>query len=159
MSDSCSITVSGMTCAACSSRVQRTLQQTPGVRDASVNLMTGTATVAFDPPAVTPGSLVDVIRETGYGAELPPPDASAGELFEAQDAERAAEVADLGRKFGVSLVAGDRRDGALDARDDGGRTGAGALGAPRAHASRGAVGRAGTSTPARGPRSGTTAPT
>ena len=106
MSDSCSITVSGMTCAACSSRVQRTLQLTPGVRDASVNLMTGTATVAFDPATITPGSLVDVIRDTGYGAELPPSNVSAGELFAAQDAERAAEVAELGRKLGVSLGAG-----------------------------------------------------
>jgi Cu+-exporting ATPase len=95
-----------MTCAACSSRVQRTLEKTPGVHDASVNLMTGTATVAFDPAAVTPGGLVEVIRDTGYGADLPSPDTSAEELFEAQDAERAAEVVDLQRKFGVSLVAG-----------------------------------------------------
>jgi Cu+-exporting ATPase len=95
-----------MTCAACSSRVQRTLEKTPGVHDASVNLMTGTATVAFDPAAVTPGGLVEVIRDTGYGADLPSPDTSAEELFEAQDAERAAEVVDLRRKFGVSLVAG-----------------------------------------------------
>ncbi len=106
MSETCSISVSGMTCAACSSRVQRTLETTPGVHDASVNLMTGTATVAFDPAAVTPGGLVEVIRDTGYGADLPLPDASAEELFGAQDAERAAEVADLWRKFGVSLVAG-----------------------------------------------------
>ena len=77
MSDSCSITVSGMTCAACSGRVQRTLEKTRGVHDASVNLMTGTATVAFDPTAVTAQGLMDAIRETGYGAELPPPDSSA----------------------------------------------------------------------------------
>src|SRR5688572_19748545 len=97
VSESCRITVSGMTCAACSGRVQRTLEKTHGVHDASVNLMTGTATVAFDPAAVTAQGLVDVIRETGYGAELPLPDSSAAELFEAQDAERAAEVADLKR--------------------------------------------------------------
>ncbi|MGH7516957.1 MAG: heavy metal translocating P-type ATPase [Gemmatimonadales bacterium] len=106
MSETCSISVSGMTCAACSSRVQRTLEKTPGVHDASVNLMTGTATVAFDPAAVTPSGLVEVIRDTGYGAALPSTDTSAEELFEAQDAERAAEVADLRRKFGVSLVGG-----------------------------------------------------
>jgi P-type Cu+ transporter len=105
MSESCSITVSGMTCAACSGRVQRTLEKTHGVQDASVNLVTGTATVAFDPAEVTAEGLVDVIRETGYGAELPPPESSAAELFEAQDAERAAEVADLKQKFGVSLAA------------------------------------------------------
>ncbi len=103
--DSCDITVSGMTCAACSSRIQRTLEKTPGVQQAAVNLMTGTASVAFDPAAVSPSTLVDVIRETGYGAELPSVDASIEELFEAQDAERAAEIADLRAKFVVSIAA------------------------------------------------------
>jgi P-type Cu+ transporter len=65
------IPVSGMTCAACQSRVQRTLNKTPGVVDASVNLMMGSATVAFDPSATTPRALVETIRSTGYGAELP----------------------------------------------------------------------------------------
>ncbi len=106
MSETCSISVSGMTCAACSSRIQRTLEKTPGVRDAAVNLVTGTATVAFDPATVTPDGLVAAIRDTGYGAELPRPGSSAEELFQAQDAERAAEVADLRRKLGVSAVAG-----------------------------------------------------
>ena len=103
--DSCDITVSGMTCAACSSRIQRTLERTPGVQQAAVNLMTGTASVAFDPAAISPSTLVDVIRETGYGAELPSVDASVEELFEAQDAERAAEIADLRTKFIVSIAA------------------------------------------------------
>jgi Cu+-exporting ATPase len=105
MTDSCDITVSGMTCAACSSRIQRTLEKTPGVQQAAVNLMTGTASVAFDPAAVSPSTLVDVIRETGYGAELPSVDASVEELFETQDAERAAEIADLRTKFIVSIAA------------------------------------------------------
>ena len=39
------IPVSGMTCAACQSRVQRTLQQEPGVSDAAVNLMMKSATI------------------------------------------------------------------------------------------------------------------
>jgi Cu+-exporting ATPase len=95
-----------MTCAACSSRVQRSLEQTPGVQDAAVNLITGTATVAFDPDTVTPANLVDVVRESGYGAELPAPDATAEDLLELQDAERAAELAVLRRKLGISLVSG-----------------------------------------------------
>ncbi|HET8622773.1 MAG TPA: heavy metal translocating P-type ATPase, partial [Gemmatimonadales bacterium] len=106
MAETCSIEVSGMTCAACSSRVQRSLEQTPGVQDASVNLMTGTATVAFDPAAVSTRGLLDVIRGAGYGAELPPPDASPEELLQLQDAERDAELAQLRRKLVVSLVAG-----------------------------------------------------
>jgi Cu+-exporting ATPase len=75
--EQCTIPVSGMTCAACSARVQRTLERREGVSAASVNLMTGAATVTYDPGATTPDALVDAIRATGYGAELPRPDASA----------------------------------------------------------------------------------
>ena len=99
------IPVQGMTCAACSARVQRTLERTPGVSGANVNLMTGSATVSFDPASVTPEHLVDAIRQTGYGAELPAPDASLEELSTADDEARAAESRELRAKFGVSLVA------------------------------------------------------
>jgi Cu+-exporting ATPase len=68
------IPVSGMTCAACSARVQRTLQKQPGVADANVNLMMKSATITFDPKTVSPTSLVNAIRDTGYGAELANPD-------------------------------------------------------------------------------------
>ena len=50
----CTIPVSGMTCASCSARVQRTLEQTPGVTSASVNLMTEQATVEYDAARITP---------------------------------------------------------------------------------------------------------
>ena len=68
------IPVSGMTCAACSSRVQRALQARPGVEEAAVNLLLGSATVTFDPHRATAGDLVDAVRATGYGAELPAED-------------------------------------------------------------------------------------
>ena len=56
------IPVSGMTCAACQGRVQRVLEKTPGVKRAAVNLMTNSATVAFDPAMANPESLVERIR-------------------------------------------------------------------------------------------------
>ena len=58
-SDELTIPVQGMTCAACSARVQRTLERTPGVSGANVNLMTGSATVSYDPASTTPERLVD----------------------------------------------------------------------------------------------------
>ena len=85
------IPVSGMTCAACQARVQRTLARQPGVRDAAVNLMTRTATVTFDPGASSPESLVTAIRSTGYGAELPVPDRTALDEQEAKDRAYAVE--------------------------------------------------------------------
>ncbi|MGH7535245.1 MAG: cation transporter, partial [Gemmatimonadales bacterium] len=105
MAETCTIPVTGMTCAGCSARVQRTLETSPGVCAAGVNLMTGAATVTYDPAATSPGRLVERIRTTGYGAELPSPDASVEELLGAQDAARDEEIHDLRRKFAVGIVA------------------------------------------------------
>ena len=94
-----------MTCAACSARVQRTLERTPGVSAANVNLMTGSATVSYDPASTTPERLVEAIRDTGYGAELPDAGASIEEMTGAEDAARDRERRELRKKFAVSLAA------------------------------------------------------
>ena len=60
--------VDGMTCAACSTRVERKLSKLPGVRTASVNLATHLATVVAD-PAVGDGDLEKCVVDAGYGAE------------------------------------------------------------------------------------------
>ena len=99
------IPVQGMTCAACTARVQRTLERTPGVSAANVNLMTGSATVSYDPASTTPERLVDAIRDTGYGAELPDGGASIEEMTGAEDAARDRERRELRSKFAVSLAA------------------------------------------------------
>ena len=99
------IPVQGMTCAACSARIQRTLERTPGVSGANVNLMTGSATVTYDPAGITPERLVEAIRETGYGAELPPADSSAEDLTGPEEAARDRERRELRLKFGVGLAA------------------------------------------------------
>src|SRR5919202_1680382 len=100
------IPVSGMTCAACQSRVQRALSKQPGVSSATVNLMLNSATVEYDPSVATPEALVKTIRSTGYGAELPSEERTAFEEQEAQDAARAAEFHELRRKALVSGVIG-----------------------------------------------------
>jgi Cu+-exporting ATPase len=105
-SESVRIPVSGMTCAACSARVQRALAKQPGVEDANVNLMMKTATVRFDPSAVTPDRLVDAIRETGYGAQLAAPDQTAFEEQEARDRANLEEFREFRTKAIVSGVAG-----------------------------------------------------
>ena len=100
------IPVTGMTCAACQGRVQRTLSRTPGVVDASVNLMMGNATVSFDAAAVTPDALVATIQKTGYGAELPRPDVSAFDEQAARDRAQEEEFRDLRAKALVSGAVG-----------------------------------------------------
>ena len=63
--------VEGMTCAACQATVQRTLSKQPGVTRAAVNLMMNEATVHFDPAATDPTQLVAAINDTGYVSRLP----------------------------------------------------------------------------------------
>ncbi len=63
--------VTGMTCAACQSHVERALRSTPGVSEASVNLLTNSARIRFDPSVSTPENLIASVREAGYDASLP----------------------------------------------------------------------------------------
>jgi len=99
------IPVSGMTCAACSSRIQGALEREAGVQSASVNLMLKQAVVVFDAGAVTPAQLVAVITGVGYGAELPRTGQSSFEEQEAQDRRQLGEFRDLRLKAVVSLAA------------------------------------------------------
>ena len=100
------IPVTGMTCAACQSRVQRTLQKQPGVSDATVNLILNDATVTFDPATTSPEALVEVIRDVGYGASLAVPDQTALEEQDARDDSAATEYLTLRRKAIVSGIVG-----------------------------------------------------
>ncbi len=100
------IPVQGMTCAACQARVQRTLEQEPGVIEASVNLMMKSAAVRFDPAATSPEDLVAAIRDTGYQADLPSPALSAVDEQETRDKAQAEEFLSLKRKAIWSGLAG-----------------------------------------------------
>jgi Cu+-exporting ATPase len=57
--------VTGMTCASCVLRVEKTLQAVPGVQSASVNLATEEASVAAD-PGVSTEALAAAVRRAGY---------------------------------------------------------------------------------------------
>src|SRR5688500_73202 len=100
------IPVSGMTCGACSARVQHALEQEPGVAEAAVNLMLRNATVRFDPRATSPEALVGAIRRSGYDAELEAPGQTAAEEQAAREAAAAGEFRDFRRKAVVSGALG-----------------------------------------------------
>ncbi len=113
MAATASFPVTGMTCAACQARVQKALQQQPGVADATVNLMLGNATVTYDPATIGPETLVEAVRSTGYGAELPSTQRTAFEEQEAQDRATAEEYRSLRTKAIVSLAVGALAMGAM----------------------------------------------
>jgi P-type Cu+ transporter len=100
------IAVTGMTCAACQSFVQRTLIGESGVHDATVNLMLHNATITYDPVATSPARLVETIRNTGYGAELPAANDSILDEQERHDEEQLRGYRHLRLQASISVIAG-----------------------------------------------------
>ena len=62
--------VTGMTCAACSARVEKVTNKVAGVRKAEVNLLAGTMTVDAENDQVIP-VIITAVTEAGYGAAVP----------------------------------------------------------------------------------------
>ena len=60
-------TVTGMSCAACSARVEKAVKQVPGVMVCSVNLLTGDMGVEG---TATPEEIVAAVEKAGYGASV-----------------------------------------------------------------------------------------
>jgi P-type Cu+ transporter len=105
-SDKVTISISGMTCAACQAFIQRTLAARAGVKDATVNLMLHNATVTFDPAMTSPPILVEAVQSIGYGATMPLIDESVLDEQERHDEEQSHEYKGLRLKAAISLTAG-----------------------------------------------------
>jgi Cu+-exporting ATPase len=111
--------IEGMTCASCVRRVEKGLEKVPGVTAANVNLATERATVAYDPAVADLATLRTAVERAGYRVgEVPGPEAlpavqqpairadAAGAALDPRERERDRELADLKRKWVVSLVIG-----------------------------------------------------
>lgn len=94
------IAVEGMTCAACSSRVERALGKLDYVAAANVNLATERATVTLNAPKHLE-DVLEAIRKAGYGASLVEGDKTRA----AQDAAREQEFTRLQRAVIIAAAA------------------------------------------------------
>lgn len=62
--------ITGMTCAACSSRVEKSVSSLPGIEDVSVNLLKNSMTVVYDESRLSSQSIIQAVTKAGYGASL-----------------------------------------------------------------------------------------
>ncbi|OWA35329.1 heavy metal translocating P-type ATPase [Saccharibacillus sp. O16] len=62
--------ITGMTCAACSTRIEKGLNRMPGVLHASVNLALETAHVEYAPGAIAAADIMRKVQQLGYEAKL-----------------------------------------------------------------------------------------
>lgn len=93
------IAVRGMTCANCSSRIERNLKKLAGVTDANVNLATEKAHVEFDQGVLEPEDIVASIQKSGYDAVISHVTISVGGMDCASCALRVEKA--LGKLDGV----------------------------------------------------------
>ncbi|WP_285856250.1 heavy metal translocating P-type ATPase [Paenibacillus illinoisensis] len=70
VTESIDLDITGMTCAACSARIEKGLSRLPGVSRANVNLALETGHVEFAAGALKPSDITAKIKQLGYGAEL-----------------------------------------------------------------------------------------
>lgn len=88
--------VDGMTCAMCSAAVEKTINGLPGIETGTVNLLTNSATISFNPSLVKTQEIIDAITKVGYGA-------SVKQAFKAidEDAQKAKDT-----KLKTELIVG-----------------------------------------------------
>lgn len=67
------LSVSGMTCGGCSSKVTHALESVPGVSSVNVSLTPGNATVQYDERLTSPGQLEAAVESAGYSVNGPSP--------------------------------------------------------------------------------------
>lgn len=62
--------VTGMTCSACSSRVEKCVSKLEGVKEVSVNLLTNSMQVEFNDAVIQEQGIIDAVVHAGYGASV-----------------------------------------------------------------------------------------
>jgi Cu+-exporting ATPase len=98
------LAISGMTCAACSGRLERVLKNADGVLEASVNLAAENADIRFDPAQVRPSDLIGLVRDAGFDGRVVSRSAAAFEERAREAGERlAAQRRELIPAFAFAL--------------------------------------------------------
>ncbi|MFI3163690.1 MAG: heavy metal translocating P-type ATPase [Bacillota bacterium] len=62
--------ITGMTCSACSSRVEKGMSKLDGVKSYQVNVLTGSMLCEYDEGAISDGEIIKAVENSGYGASV-----------------------------------------------------------------------------------------
>lgn len=62
--------ITGMTCSACSSHVQRAVEKLEGAAEVQVNLLTNSMSVNYDEAILGTDKIIEAVEKAGYGASL-----------------------------------------------------------------------------------------
>ncbi|MER2254317.1 MAG: heavy metal translocating P-type ATPase [Priestia megaterium] len=98
VSEKVEFAITGMTCAACSTRIEKGLNKLEGVTKASVNLALETASVEYSPSQIAPQDITQRVEKLGYGAKL------KSEEREEEQSYREKELSKQKGKFWFSFI-------------------------------------------------------
>ncbi|QSO48706.1 heavy metal translocating P-type ATPase [Alicyclobacillus mengziensis] len=73
------LNITGMTCAACSARIEKVVNRLDAVKEASVNLASEKAHIVYFPGVIQEQDLIRAVEKAGYGATLASETAAADE--------------------------------------------------------------------------------
>jgi Cu+-exporting ATPase len=99
---SLSIPIGGMTCTACSARVERVLRKLEGIESATVNLATEKAAIVYNPAAIRLPAIKAAIEKAGYTAL----EASRDSAVDEDKLRKEKAIRILKTKFIVALALG-----------------------------------------------------
>ena len=95
--------ITGMSCSACSSRIEKVVSRMQGVEQISVNLLTNNAHISFDESVVDEAAIIARIEKLGFGAAFHTQSASAVTTTKPQDTA-AQELAEMRERLIGSLI-------------------------------------------------------
>lgn len=94
--------VTGMTCSACSARIEKSINKTDGIIEANVNLLSNSMTVKYDESVLTEGDIIKVVQDTGYGASSAERKKEATKSDKKSDAEQ--EFKEMKKRLIISFL-------------------------------------------------------
>lgn len=98
------LNIEGMTCAACSSRVEKVLNRAKGITEVNVNLAMNKGTVEFNEGAISVKEIIEVIEKAGYKAYEENPEDKTGDTKDKEKEARQKEIRTLKTLFVISVI-------------------------------------------------------
>ncbi|MTI48847.1 MAG: copper-translocating P-type ATPase [Firmicutes bacterium] len=98
------LNIEGMTCAACSSRVEKALNKAEGIIEANVNLAMNRGTIEYNEEAISVKDIIGVVEKTGYKAYEDKEDEEGSKKNDREKEARQKEIKTLKTLFVISAV-------------------------------------------------------
>lgn len=94
--------ITGMTCSACSTTVEKSVRKLQGIDNVTVSLLTNTMTVEYNGDEANPDTIITAVKRAGYGAALKSNAKNAGAVTKANPIEE--ELKEMKARLIVSFI-------------------------------------------------------